>query len=156
MSGASFAQNNAVPSLDASFFALIIEDLDTSINWYSDVLGFNLIQKNEFTESGFSQANLHQSNTSLELIQLQSAISLKENLPNYTSKTRVHGIFKIGFTLAEFDIRIAHLKEKEVEFHGNIVRDKLSGKRMVIIKDPDGNKIQLFELCAFHQNWTFL
>ena len=32
----------------------------------------------------------------------------------------------------------------EAEFHGNVVTDD-TGKRMVIVLDPDGNRIQLFE-----------
>ena len=38
-----------------------------------------------------------------------------------------------------------------IEFHGQVVHDANSGKKMVIIRDPDGNRIQFFEKkTAFH------
>ena len=45
----------------------------------------------------------------------------------------------------EFDDWVDTLKHAKVEFYGDVVTDELSGKRMLLIKDPDGNRIQLFE-----------
>jgi len=36
--------------------------------------------------------------------------------------------------------------ESKVDFNGGVVEDPVSGKKMVIILDPDGNRIQLFEI----------
>ena len=58
---------------------------------------------------------------------------------------RVTGFFKIGFLVTEFDMWIDHLTNEKVDFYGNIVTDHTSGKRMAIITDPDGNRIQIFE-----------
>ena len=57
----------------------------------------------------------------------------------------IDGFFKIGFLVDEFDAWVNRLREAEVEIHGRVVTDKNLGKRMLIIKDPDGNRIQLFE-----------
>jgi predicted enzyme related to lactoylglutathione lyase len=40
---------------------------------------------------------------------------------------------------------VSHFEETGTEFNGQVVKDKNSGKRMVVIFDPDGNRIQLFE-----------
>ena len=58
---------------------------------------------------------------------------------------RVTGFFKIGFLVTEFDMWIDHLTNEKVDFYGNIVTDDTTGKRMAIITDPDGNRIQIFE-----------
>ena len=96
-------------------------------------------------EYGFEQTNLTNGAMNLELIQLQSAVSPNEAIPNYSAKTRLQGIFKIGLQVQQFDKWMAHLQKLEVRFHGGVVTDPISAKRMVIILDPDGNRIQLFE-----------
>lgn len=94
---------------------------------------------------GFKQANLKRGNSQIELIELKSAISTKDVVPNFTNKTRLQGIFKIGFSITDFDEWMDHLQSKELVAPGNIVEDPVSGKRMIIIRDPDGNRVQLFE-----------
>ena len=58
---------------------------------------------------------------------------------------RIIGLFKIGFVVTDFEKWVDHLIDKEVDFCGNIVTDDNTEKRMVIITDPDGNRIQIFE-----------
>lgn len=46
--------------------------------------------------------------------------------------------------MKKFDQWVASLQKSGVEFHGKVVGDPLTKQKMVIIKDPDGNRIQLF------------
>jgi len=119
--------------------------MEASILWYSKMLGFEVLDSKDFSDSGFKQANLKQGNTLLELIELNSALVPSEVIQDYNSKTRLTGFFKIGFRVSDFDKLMDHLLDNDVEIHGNVVRDDHSGKRMVIIKDPDENRIQFFE-----------
>lgn len=145
MSFFCFSQKEALPSLEAYFSAIIVSDMDTSIYWYSNILGFEVLDKTESVERGFKQANLKKGNVLIELLELDSSVSQKEVLSNYSKKTKIYGFFKFGFLVSEFDKWIEVLKQAEVSFNGSVVTDHLSGKRMVIIKDPDGNRIQFFE-----------
>jgi len=141
----SYAQNDSTEDLEAYFSAMIVSDLDSSINWYSNVLVFELVSKIESIEKGFKQSNLKRGDILIELIELDKAVRLKEVIPNYSNRMRTIGFFKIGFRVADFDKWIDHLTNKKVEFYGNIVTDDSTGKRMVIVTDPDGNRIQIFE-----------
>lgn len=141
----SQAQVEKLPDPEGFFSALIVDNIEESITWYRTYLGFKLINKREFPIAGFKQANLKRGTFFMELIELDSAVAAKDVISNYNSKTRIQGIFKIGFTISKFDRWVKHLKESNIKFHGTVVKDKKSGKKMVIIKDPDGNKIQLFE-----------
>ena len=141
----SFAQDNKTAIPEAYFSALIVNDIDVSIAWYTDIMGLETLNKQESPDAGFKQANLKGGTILIELIELDKAQAAKDIIPNYTTKTRIEGFFKIGFSIANFDTWIKHLKLKKVEFHGTVVTDKTTGKRMVIIKDPDGNRIQFFE-----------
>ncbi|NNK11095.1 MAG: VOC family protein [Flavobacteriaceae bacterium] len=139
------AQKRNLPEIEAHFFALIVKDMDASISWYSENLGFEIINLNEYPKAGFKQANLKRGNNRIELIELKSALSPDTAIPDYDGKTRLIGFFKMGFSVSNFDVFIEHLNENKVKFHGTIVVNEETKKRMVIVKDPDENRIQLFE-----------
>lgn len=141
----SRAQQKEIPELEAHFSALIVKNMDSSLVWYSKVLGFKKINQRDFPDSGLKQANLSRGNALIELIELRTALSPEQLDANYTPKTRLVGFFKIGFLVAEFDKFLDHLEQNNVVFHGKVVLDQASGKRMLIVKDPDGNRIQIFE-----------
>lgn len=140
-----FSQSSSPPDLEAYFSAMIVKDIDQSIQWYSDILGFEILNQTESEKMGFEQANLKRGAILIELISLQSAVSPSDVIPDYSSKTKLHGFFKTGFLVGDFDQWMDHLNRLKVDFHGRVVIDQLSGKRMVIVKDPDGNRIQIFE-----------
>ncbi|GAA4272721.1 VOC family protein [Aquimarina gracilis] len=142
---ASFCQSSPLPDLEANFFAVIVEDIEQSINWYSEILGFEILNKVDLPERNLKQANLKRSSILIELIELGSAVSHKKLLKNFPKKTKIKGFFKFGFFVPEFEKWIDFLKKSNVEFNGDIVTDHLTGKKMLIIKDPDGNRIQIFE-----------
>jgi catechol 2,3-dioxygenase-like lactoylglutathione lyase family enzyme len=128
--------------LSEGFAAFIVKDIKTSIEWYSNNLGFELINQTELKERGIKQANLKLGNTKIELIESQSSIDPTEN---NTKKGLVQGIFKVGFIVTKFDNWANHLIKFQLITEKDIVIDPTDKKRMLIIKDPDGNRIQLFE-----------
>jgi catechol 2,3-dioxygenase-like lactoylglutathione lyase family enzyme len=124
------------------FSAIIVSDMDTSIQWYSEVLEFEI--ENQVTNEirGFRQANLKRGNVFLELIELNRSLSTKEI---GDSKTRIQGFFKFGFSVRQFDQLVGFLEQSQVQFNGSVVGDPVTKKQMLIILDPDGNRVQLFE-----------
>ncbi len=145
ISGASPAQETEIPELKAHFSAIIVTNMASSIAWYTEMLGFEIVDKRELPEAGFKQANLKRGNALVELIQINSALEPKKVIPGYNPKTRLTGIFKVGFLVSEFDTFLYHLKANNANFQGNVVVEQNTGKRMIIIKDPDENRIQIFE-----------
>ncbi len=140
-----FSQDKPLPSPEAYFSAIIVSDIESSIDWYSNVFGFKVLSNVESEERGFKQANLKCDNILVELLELKSALTPENVLENYPKGSKINGFFKFGFIVSEFDAWVEHLKELNVEFHGNVVIDPLVNKKMLIVKDPDGNRIQIFE-----------
>lgn len=132
-------------NLEPSFFAIIVKDIDRSISWYSSALGFEILNKNVVQDRGLSQANLKRGSAMIELIALDSAISPNELAPEGSKPLRIIGLFKIGFSTPNFDEWVEQLKSFDAKIQESVVKDPNTGQRMVIIKDPDGNRIQLFE-----------
>ncbi|MBC8754818.1 VOC family protein [Kordia sp. YSTF-M3] len=145
VSSISYGQSESLPNPEAYFSAIIVSDIESSITWYSNNFGFKVLNKIESEERGFKQANLKCGNILIELIELKSSVSRKSLLKNHPKKTKIDGFFKFGFLVSEFEKWVDHLKQAKVEFYGSVVTDNLSGKKMLLIKDPDGNRIQLFE-----------
>ncbi len=141
----SYAQNNPTQDLEAYFSAMIVSDFDSSINWYSNTLGFEVISRIESVERGFKQSNLKRGDVLIELVELDKVLDLEDIVPNYNNKMRIIGFFKLGFLVTDFEKWIDHLTNEKVDFYGSVVTDDTTGKRMVIITDPDGNRIQIFE-----------
>ena len=142
---ASYGQINALPNPEANFSAIIVNNIESSIAWYSNNFGFKVLNKIESEERGFKQANLKCGSILIELIEFKSSLKPKNILKNHPKKTKIEGFFKFGFLVSKFDEWVEYLKQSDVEFYGNVVIDTLSGKKMLIVKDPDGNRIQLFE-----------
>lgn len=139
------AQTTDVPQLNLNFTAIVVMDIDSSIEWYSTVFGYEVKNRVDNPDYGFSQANLKNGDIHLELIEINKTISVEELLKDQPPKSKVSGFFKIGFTVNDFDKWIENFRKNNVIIHGRVVTDKATGKRMVIVLDPDGNRVQLFE-----------
>ena len=139
------AQEHKLSSPSGHFAAIIVSDMDSALNWYSDMLSFELVKQVHLETRGIHQANLKSGSFHLELIQTPLIILPTESLSNKPQGTRMAGIFKLGFSVADFDQWLNHLEAKAARFHGQVVTDPISGKKTVLVLDPDGNRIQLFE-----------
>lgn len=128
-------------TINTSFFAVMVTDFDSSLNWYQKNLEFEIVNQVSLDERGLKQANLKNGENKLEIIELESAVD-----PNELSiGSRFIGLFKVGFTVSNFDDCIERFKRNKVRFNGDIVTDPTTGKRMIILFDPDNNRIQIFE-----------
>lgn len=139
------AQSDILPTLDAYFSALIVNDIDTSKTWYTTLFGCEVINQVHLEERGIKQANLQCGNALLELIEIKDSMDPSTILENKPQGTRLQGFFKFGFEVADFDGWMSRLEQSNAHIHGSVVADPNSGKRTVVLLDPDGNRIQLFE-----------
>ena len=143
LSCTSSAQELEAP--EAYFSAIIISDIDQSISWYTETFGFELVNMNDLSDRGFKQANLKLGSMALELLEINSAINQADILSNHPPKTKIQGFFKFGMKVKDFDAWVLKLEESNPSIRSAIVSDPISAKRMLILNDPDGNRIQLFE-----------
>jgi len=141
----SIAQLKGVENPEACFAAIIVSDIDTAIAWYTGMLGFEVVNQNHLPQRGLRQANLKSGTTALELIELQQVIFTNEILAQKPPGTRIGGFFKFGFKVSKLHRWVRYLKKAGVQLQGDVVVDPVSGGKTVVVLDPDGNRIQLFE-----------
>jgi len=134
-----------LPPPKAYFSAIIVNNMDTSLQWYTKIFGCQKINLIHLEERGLKQANLQCGNALLELIEIKGSMDPSTILKSKPQGTKLKGFFKFGFEVEDFDGWMSHLEQFKAHIHGSAVTDPNSGKRIVVLLDPDGNRIQLFE-----------
>ena len=128
-----------------AFFALSVADLDASATWYREKLGLEVVLR---TPSGAdpSVVVLEGGGLIVELVHHVDAVALDRAGAHAAAKGRdsMHGYFKAGAIIEDFDKTVAVLRQRGVEiFLGPFPRTR-EQRANVLIKDDAGNLIQLF------------
>lgn len=131
------AQPADAPALKTTgaFFALSVADLKASAQWYTDKLGLKTTMEVP-KRDGAAVIVLEGGGLIVELIQRDDALP--------PSKTSVHGIFKAGVIVDDFDKTLAALKARHVEIAYGPYPARANQRANVIVKDNSGNLLQLF------------
>ena len=112
----------------------IVSDLETSLDFYLSILGF---QKIEQWGSAFATITLD----GLELWLSGPQTSAAQKMPD--GRVPVPGGWnRIVITIADFEKTVARLKEAGTVFRNDPITGP--GGTQVLIEDPSGNPIELF------------
>jgi hypothetical protein len=79
----------------------------------------------------------------VELLQNDKGVALSRVAPAIGDRTRVHGIVKAGFMVADLDRAVAALRARNVAIAFGPFPATSEQRANVIIRDNDGNLIQL-------------
>ncbi len=117
----------------------IVRDVKTTAMWYRRFLKFRAgeyrpEQHIKMTRDGF-QLTLRKGRSTL----------LTDQIVFAKGKKYIHGIDKIGFTTNQFDSLQMYFERYEQKFHTEPYFDENLGMRTMILKDPDGTKVQFFD-----------
>lgn len=144
--------------------ALIVKDIDRSIDWYSNVLDFKIEKEiKEYPEYGLKLAVLKAGDFHLELMEKADALPQNEALSDADSY--VGGVSKIGLRVKNLDATYNHLQSIEgvdvVAGPGELPENSLPipwPNKYLLLRDPDGNFIQFFDTgtSAHPTPWLFM
>ena len=144
--------------------ALFVEDIDISLKWYNEKLGFEVEKEIEdYPDYGLKLAFLKSNGFHLEIIEKTNSFQQSEVLLN--EEKYLGGIFKIGLKTNDLENIYNQLKEfEDVEFVtsiGELPENQLPinwPTKHFLIKDPDGNFIQFFDSGATRKvsPWLFM
>ncbi len=144
--GASSRQAKTAPAFTAitgAFLAVSVADLDASVKWYTEKLGLNVYESAP-KRDGAAFAVLEGNGLIVELVQLDDAVPLSKIAPASRGGERVHGLFKTGVIVQDFDRLVATLKERGVEIAYGPYAKTARQRANVIIRDNAGTMIQFF------------
>ena len=126
-----------------AFFALSVADLGASTRWYSEKLGLSVVMhppkqdKSEVTV-------LEGGGLIVELLERDDAIPLAKAAPSITANHQVHGLFKAGVIVDDFEKTVATLRRRGVELAFGPFPASSTQRSNVIVRDNAGNLIQFF------------
>ena len=120
-----------------------VGDLDASIAWYRDMLGFELLRVVDVPEDTGKVALLKQGNFILELFCLPSAAPLPEERRQPGSDIRVQGIKHIAYAVRDIVAFMDGLKAKGVDLVWDVVVH--DGDKCAFVRDNTGNLVEFVE-----------
>jgi catechol 2,3-dioxygenase-like lactoylglutathione lyase family enzyme len=124
------------------FLALSVPDARASARWYSEAFGLRQLGEIKPPDGAAHLILLTSDSLLVEILQLRDARSPGAEAIEKPQLTQ--GIFKVGFHVRDLEAAVAKLRAMDARFETGIVDDARHSLRFVLVRDPDGNFIQVF------------
>jgi catechol 2,3-dioxygenase-like lactoylglutathione lyase family enzyme len=125
-----------------AFFAVSVPDLDASARWYTEKLGLRVAF--EPPPGDMTVKVLEGGGLIVELLHTAAASPQLTLPPGGTHGTQVHGIFKAGIVVADFERTLAVLRARGVAIAIGPFPARDGQRANFIIRDNAGNLLQVF------------
>lgn len=119
---------------------VMVKDLETSIDFYQNILGFDLFNKIEVSGSNIKLAFLGDKKAGQIYVEL---VSGKEN--EYPDEGKVN---HIAFTVDNIEEEIQRLRSLKVVFTNGEPNALENSAKYIFFKGPDGESLELFQPAA--------
>ena len=137
-------QGNETPFTTAgAFLALSVSDVAASAKWYREKLGMRVVLEPPRSNDA-AVIVLEGGGLIVELLQHKDAKSLAATAPGVRENYKIHGFFKSGLIVEDFDRTVATLRARGVEIAFGPFPKSSTQRANVIVRDNAGNLIQFF------------
>lgn len=127
---------NACGILGVEHIGIKVNDIEKSIEFYTQVLGFSCSGRD--VTNGIKLAFIQCGNTAIELIQP----------PEGAGDMGEGQVAHVALTVSDIDAAVAALRSKGVAFQSEepeIHHDIMQGSRLIFFNGPDGEILELFQ-----------
>lgn len=132
--GAQDSTSAIVPTVGGTqYFAVLVSDADRSAQWYRTTFGLREIDRSAAEDGSWQIVNVASDRLFVEIIRDNRTLAA----------TRARGFFKVGFRVPDVEI-VADVLARTSGERPRVLDFPRHGLRIVQIRDPDGNVIQLF------------
>lgn len=115
------------------YFAVLVADADKSADWYRTAFGLRELDRSSAEDGSWQIVNLRNDHLFVEIIRDNRA----------QGGVNARGFSKVGFQVPDVDA-VAALIGRATGERPRVLEFARHGVRLVQIRDPDGNIIQLF------------
>ena len=124
-------------------FGLVITDMDASIAWYKEKLGFELEKRWRFPEvPDLEFAHIRSGNVRLELFENKASAPSPDEGADVFGALSTQGAKHVGLLVDDIDTLKSELEEKGVELISDIMTVEPVKVRNLFIKDNSGNQLE--------------
>lgn len=124
--------------------AISVANLDRSAAWYRQVLGAVERQGSAVNAAGLRIAFFDAGEFAIELVERARSVPRTQVLPEPGDDASLQGIGKLGIAVSNFDATLDRCTRANIPIVIGPRRGR-DGRRWFIVRDPDGNAIQIFE-----------
>lgn len=128
--------------LSPRLIAVSVSDLEASMAWYGDMLGFELAERHDFPEDAMRLAFMARGGFEIEIIEITGAPAFDAPAPGNPATRQ--GWVKLAFETGDIDALYARLTAAGAQIHSPLSDSRRTGGRFFILLDPDGNQVQVF------------
>jgi methylmalonyl-CoA/ethylmalonyl-CoA epimerase len=139
-----------VPSSKTETFELIphhcgisVPDLEASIDWYRDMLGFSIKKRLTIDTISARIAFMKHGDFYIELFETKGAATLPEDRRYPDRDIQTHGTKHLAFAVQDVHKFVDVLKKRGVDIAMDV--SMMEGKAMAFIRDNAGNLIEIVE-----------
>jgi methylmalonyl-CoA/ethylmalonyl-CoA epimerase len=122
--------------------ALSVADLEASIRWYGEVLGFEVERRLRLASVPAEVAMLRRGVIRVELFQPENAEPLPAARRDVQQDLRTHGTKHVAYAVRDVGAAVAELARRQVDV---VHVGRGSFAAFAFIRDNSGNLIELFE-----------
>jgi catechol 2,3-dioxygenase-like lactoylglutathione lyase family enzyme len=126
-----------------AFIGVSVADMDASVTWYTEKLGLSVVKRHPRVEQSEAVV-LEGGGLIVELMKHDDAVPMGKAAPAITRNYLVHGIFKAGIVVDDFDKTIGQLKARGIQIAIGPFPATKEQRANAIIRDNAGNLIQFF------------
>ena len=129
------ADESTEAKIEGSYFAVIVNDVEASRNWYQTVLGLEQVSRSTERDR-FDIINMAGPGLFVELLELSAAATRPGG--------QIEGPFKVGMLVDDLTAFAAALPTTASD--ANIIYDQKNEVLIMQLKDPDNNTVQVMQL----------
>jgi catechol 2,3-dioxygenase-like lactoylglutathione lyase family enzyme len=140
---ASATQEPVFRTVPGAFIGVSVGNLEESVRWYTEKLGLTVIMRPPKIEQS-TAVILEGGGLIVELMHHDQSVPLPTVAPSVTREYLVHGIYKAGFFVGDFDATVARLRARGVMILAGPFPATAEQPANLLIRDNAGNSIQIF------------
>lgn len=128
--------------------AISVADLEQTVAWYHDNLGFQLTEQMDLPKYQVKIAFMEYNEFRLEIVEHHKSFSqatIQERMPEIKEWDHVQGLMKFGFLVDHVAPMADRLRKNGVKFQTGIMKAEGSWGDSFIVLDNNGNWIQFAE-----------
>lgn len=123
------------PQFKIEEVTIVANDPEVIAKWYTTNLAFQNPKANQEILYGDFRIIFQKNENAVTRERLKEAFHVEQ----------IPGFFKIGFLTNRFNDMVARFRKNNVTLVGDVVYDKNLDRRTLVVKDPEGNHVQIFE-----------
>ncbi len=133
----------ALTGLRPDHAGISVADLETSIAWYGDMLGFTVDRIVDVPGDNGRVALIRNGDFVLELFCIPGAAALPEERRHPAADLRTHGIKHVAYAVRDIRALMEHLKAKGVDVVWDVVLH--DDTLCAFVRDNSGNLVEFVE-----------